>query len=130
MRTLKAVLSGLLVTSVLIFAGGWASRISLGAAVGGEYSSPTVPAALLALVYTGAAVIAGAYVATKINHSGDTITGFAIAQMFFGLGLIREFWLSGANWYTLVALLLIIPCALLGHGLALGSRQTHIPRAA
>jgi hypothetical protein len=118
MRTLKGVLSGFLVTSALILAGGWASGAFLGAAVGNEYASPTLPAALLALLYTAAAVVAGAYIASRIYDTGDTITGFTVAQLFFGFGLVREFWLTGSSWYTLTALILIIPCAMVGRGLA------------
>jgi hypothetical protein len=118
MRTIQGVLSGFLVTSALILAGGWASGALLGAAVGNEYASPTLPAALLALLYTAAAIVAGAYVAVRIHDTGDTITAFTIVQLFFGFGLVREFWLTGSSWYTLTALVLIIPCAIIGRRLA------------
>ncbi len=118
MRTLKGVLLGFVVTSALILAGGWAASAVLGAAVGSEYASPTLPAALLALLYTAAAIVAGAYIADRIQDTGETVTGFAVAQLFFGFGLIREFWLTGSSWYTLTAMVLVVPCAMIGRALA------------
>lgn len=129
MRTLQAVLMGFVVTSALILAAGWASGVLLGPAVGGEYTAPTLTAALLALGYSAAAIIAGAYSAAKIHDTGDTITGFVIAQLFFGFGFVREFWLTGSSWYTLAALLLIIPCSTIGRRLAHGSPHHGAPRA-
>src|SRR5207248_712355 len=118
MRTFKAVGSGFLVTTALILAGQWVCAGVLGSAVGGEYTAPTLVAASLALLYTAVAVVAGAYVATRINDAAETVTGFAVVQLFFGFGLVREFWLMGSSWYTLTALGLIIPCAMAGRGLA------------
>jgi hypothetical protein len=123
MRTLRAVLLGFLVTSMLVLAAAWASAVFLGSAAGGEYTSPTLSAALLTLLYTAAAVVAGAYLTTKIHDSGDAISGFIILQLFFGFGLVREFWLVGSSWYADVALALVIPCAIIGRQLARTSRR-------
>ena len=129
MRTLTAVLTGFLVTSALILAAESAAGVLLGPAVGGEYTAPTLAAALLALTYSAAAIIAGAYIVARIHDSADTITGFVIAQMFFGFGFVREFWLTGSSWYTVAALLLIIPCSTIGRRLARGSAHQRAPRA-
>jgi hypothetical protein len=118
MRTFKAVLSGFLVASALIFAARWAFGLLAAPAMGGEYYAQGLLPALLALVYTGAAIVAGAYVASRIHDSSETIGGFAVAQAFFGFGLIREFWSTGSSWYAAVAVLLVIPCALIGRALA------------
>jgi hypothetical protein len=117
MRTVTAVLMGFLVTSALIVGAGWASGVFLGPDVGGEYSDPTLVAALLALSYSAAAIIAGSYIADRIHETGETVAGFAVAQLFFGFGLIREFWLIGSSWYTLAAMLLVVPCAIIGRAL-------------
>lgn len=117
MRTLKAVFSGFLVASALILAGGWGYALFAAPAMRGEYFTTTPIAALLALLYTGAAIVAGAYVATRIHDSSETVSGFAVAQAFFGFGLIREFWTAG-SWYTATAVLLVIPCSLIGAALA------------
>ena len=117
MGTLKAVLSGFLVTSALVFPAGWAFGL-LATPVRGAYYAPSSLSAVLALVYMSAAIVAGAYVAARIQYSSETISGFAVAQAFFGLGLIREFWGGGSSRYTAVAVLLVIPCALVGWALA------------
>ena len=109
MRTFKAVLSGFLVATALILGAGWAF---------GSPAAPGLPTALLALVYTSASIVAGAYVACRIHDSSETISGFAVAQAFFGFGLIREFWNTGSSWYTAAAVLLVIPCALIGRAWA------------
>jgi hypothetical protein len=126
MRALKAVLSGFLVASALILAGGWGYTVLAAPAMRGEYYTTTPIAALLALLYTGASVVAGAYIATRIDDTSQTISGFSVAQLFFGFGLVREFWNTGSSWYTVSAVLLVIPCALIGRVLArrLGGNKT------
>lgn len=121
MRTFKAVLWGFLVASALILAAGWAY---------GLFAAPGLLAAMLALVYTSASIVAGAYVASRIHDSSETISGFAVAQAFFGFGLIREFWNTGSSWYTVAAVLLVIPCALLGRALARRSGRARMAGAA
>lgn len=118
MRTFKAVLSGFVVASALILAAGWAFGVLAASAMHGEYYAQGLLPKLLMLVYTSASIMAGAYVASRIHDSSETISGFAVAQTFFGFGLIREFWNAGSSWYTVVAVLLVIPCALIGRALA------------
>ncbi len=126
MRTLKAVLWGFLVATALILAGGWAATWLLGPAIRGEYYTRTLAAGFVALFYTGASIALGAYVATRIHDANETISGFIVAQAFFGFGLIREFWSTGSSWYTVTAVLLVIPGAIIGRSLArrLGSGRT------
>lgn len=118
MRTFKAVISGFLVASALILAAEWAFGVLAIPAMRGEYHTRGLLPTLLALVYTGASITAGAYVASRIHDSSETISGFAVAQAFFGFGLIRGFWKAGPSWYTVAAVLLVIPCALIGRALA------------
>lgn len=118
MRTFKAVVSGFLVTGALILAAGWAYGLLVAPAMRGAYFTPSLFTALLALAYTGASIMAGAYVACRIHDSPETVSGFAVAQAFFGVGLIREFWNTGSSWFTVAAVLLVIPCALIGLAVA------------
>jgi hypothetical protein len=124
MRTFKAVLSGFLVVSALILAAGWAHGLLVAPAMRGEYFTPSLFTALLALTYTGASIVAGAYVACRIHDSSKTVSGFAVVQAFFGVGFIREFWNTGSSWYTVAAVLLVIPCALIGRALVWRSGRT------
>ena len=118
MRTLKAILSGFLVATTLILVGEWAAKVLIMPAIGGEYFTRTLAGGLLAIFYTGAAITIGAWVAAGIHDTNETISGFIVAQAFFGLGLIREFWSAGSSWYTTTAVLLVIPCAIIGQILA------------
>jgi len=118
MRTLKAVLWGFLITTALILAGGWAATLLVAPGVDGDYYPATLAAGLLALFYTGASIAIGSYVATQIHDTNETISGFIVAQAFFGFGLIREFWSTGSSWYTVTAVLLVIPSTILGRSLA------------
>jgi hypothetical protein len=124
MRTFKAVVSGFLVASALILAAGWAYGLLVAPAMSSEYFTPSLFTALLALTYTGASIAAGAYVACTIHDSSETVSGFAVVQGFFGIGLIREFWNTGSSWYTVAAVLLVIPCTLIGRALAWRSGRT------
>ena len=130
MDTFKAVLSGFLVTSALMFVAGWAFGLLSAPTMGGEENTPSLLTAILALAYTSAAIAAGAYVASRIHDSSETISGFAVAQAFFGLGLIREFWSAGSSWPTAVAVLLVIPGALIGWALARRFGRTPVVEAA
>lgn len=118
MRTVTVVLSGCLVASALILAGEWGYALLAGPAIRGEYYVTTFAAALLALLLTGASVVVGAYVATRIQNTSETISGFAVFQVFFSFGLVREFWSTGFSWYRVIAVLIVIPCALIGRMLA------------
>jgi len=129
MRTFKAVVSGFLVASALILAAGWAYGLLVAPAMRGEYFTPSLFTALFALTYTGASIVAGAYVACRIHDSSETVSGFAVAQAFFGVGLIREFWNTGSSWYTVAAVLLVIPCVLIGRALAWRFGRTTMVRA-
>lgn len=129
MRILKAVLAGFLVASALILAGQWAFSLLAGTAVRGAYYVTSPMAALVALLYTGAAIVLGAYVAIRIQDSSQTMSGFVIAQAFFGFGLIREFWNSGSSWYGVAAVIIVIPCAIIGHQLARRFGRNRMVRA-
>jgi hypothetical protein len=124
MRTFKAVVSGFLIASALILAAGWAYGLLIAPAMRGENYTHGLLAALLALIYTSASMVAGAYVACRIHDSSETVSGFAVVQLFFGAGLIREFWNTGWSWYTVAAVLLVIPCTLIGRALAWRSGRT------
>jgi len=116
MKALKAVLYGFVAASALLLAGGWAFIALTGSAAGQR--NPTLATVLLALVGTGATIAVGAYVASRIDDSNETTSGYIVAQAFFGFGLIREFWSSGSSWYGVAAVLLVIPCAIIGRSLA------------
>jgi hypothetical protein len=118
MRTVRAVLSGFLVASLLILAGEWGYGMLGGPATSPERFAMTFPAALLWLLYTGASVVVGAGVATRMHDTAETFSAFSICQLFFGLGVISKFWGGDSEWYGIAAVLLVIPCAMIGRALA------------
>lgn len=118
MRTFSAALSGFLVASALMLAGEWGYSLLAKSPMRSEYFVTTFPAIMIALLYTGAALMFGAYVVAKLQDTSEAITGFLVIQAFFGFGLIREFWSDSSSWYSATAMLLIIPCAIIGRVLA------------
>jgi len=114
MRVIRAVLAGFLVTTALVVTGGWALGKIVAPAMRGEYYAPSAGAGVIALLYTAAAIVVGAYVTARLHNSSQTMSGFIVVQAFFGFGLIREFWSTGASWYTVTAIVLVIPCAIAG----------------
>lgn len=118
MRTFSAAVSGFLAASALMLAGEWGYSLVAKSPMQGEHYVATFPAIMIALLYTAAAVILGAYVVAKMQNTSEAITGFLVFQAFFGFGLIREFWSRNSSWYSATAMLLIIPCAIIGRALA------------
>lgn len=118
MRTFSAAASGFLVASALMLAGEWGYSLVAKSPMPSEPYLTTFPAIMIALLYTAAALTLGAYVVAKMQDTSEAITGFLVFQAFFGFGLIREFWSGGSSWYSATAMLLIIPCTIIGRVLA------------
>jgi hypothetical protein len=118
MLPLKAVLAGFTAATALVLAGGWAFTRLIKPAISGEYYTPTVTAAVIALLYTMIAIVIGSYVTARWHDSNGTASGFVVAELFFGFGLIREFWNRGSSWYSVTAVVMVIPCAVVGRALA------------
>ena len=110
MRSLIAVLSGLAVAGFLILVG----ELTL-ARVADLPTSLT--AIVIALCWTFIALALGALVAMRLSPLNGTLAGFIVGELFFGAGILHRFWHATA-WYNVVALLLVIPGALLGAWLA------------
>jgi uncharacterized membrane protein len=122
MRTLKAVIMGFIVASALILAGGWAFAALAAPEWHSPESVPTSITGIIGLLITGIAIVAGAYAATRVDDSNSTLSAFIVIQAFFGFGLVREFWSVGSSWYAVGAILLVIPCAMIGRTLAIRPR--------
>jgi hypothetical protein len=112
-----------------MFVAGWAFGLLTAPTMRGEENTPGLLTAIVALAYTSAVIAAGAYVASRIHDSSETISGFAVAQAFFGFGLIRAFWSGGSSWPTAAAVLLVIPSALIGWALARRLGRTRVVEA-
>ena len=114
MRTFIGVIAGFCLTSVLILAGEWGFTIFSPPGLQLGHTPLSFFVVLLSLLYVGITVIVGGYLAAIINDSQETIAGYSVFQLFFGVWFFRDFWTTGFAWYRPVVLFLIIPCAMLG----------------
>lgn len=110
MRTFIAVVSGLAVTAFLILVGD--SFLARAA------NDPTSVFALFeALFWTFIALTLGALVAMRISPMNETVAGFIVGELFFGSGFLHRFW-HATDWSNVLALLSVLPAALLGAWIA------------
>ena len=118
MKTLLAIFVGAATAAAFAFVAMWI--------MSGFTATPTLTSALhggpgTSLMITGLALVIGAFVAVKVHPSGETLSGYATVQLFFGPALIREFWLGDAPWYAVVAILIVLPLTFCGA--LLGARE-------
>ena len=53
----------------------------------------------------------------RLHNTRSALSVFIVLEMLLGAGMVAEFWSSAASWYDTVAVLFVIPCALLGASL-------------
>lgn len=113
-KTVMTALFGLLVASSVAIAGDW---LTMGLAGGGsvrDAATNPVVVLLIAFLWTAASVVLGGYVVARLHNTRGALSTFILLEMMLGAGMIAEFWSPAASWYNTLALLLVIPCALLG----------------
>jgi len=109
MRTLAAVIIGLIVSSLLFYLGDASfARVPIPGEAGTSRAIEVV-----ALLWTFASIAVGSLVTVRIRKSTEAVAGFIVAELFFGVGLLHQFW-HASTWYGAAAILLVIPAALLG----------------
>lgn len=115
MRTFIAVIGGIALTALLIFIGdtSFAGVPGTTAAEG----SVSGTAGFVALAWTFLALTLGAVLTGRVRQTKEAISGFIVGELFFGFGLLHQFWQAPA-WYSTIAMLLVIPAALLGYWIA------------
>jgi hypothetical protein len=111
-------LAGLLVASAVAIGGDWLTLELAGARFLRADSTGGLVLILIAFLWTAGSVVLGGFVVSRLGGTRATLSGFMILELFFGAGLVGEFWTPAVSWYDTVALLLVIPCALLGATLA------------
>ncbi|HEX9129876.1 MAG TPA: hypothetical protein VF850_12015 [Gemmatimonadaceae bacterium] len=117
MKTVLAALFGLLVSSVFAISGNWITIRIGGEGFLSEQSSYATMVVLITFLWTAASVVLGGYVAARLHNTRGAVSAYIVLELFFGAGMLAEFWSSGAAWYDTVAVLFVIPCALLGASL-------------
>ncbi len=117
MRTAYAVVAGLAVTGLMILCGDWiVGRLTDTTVVPG-YPGASRQTVILTLLWTSLSLIVGAVLAVRIKPTRETVAGFVVGELFFGAGLLHQFW-HAQTWFNFLALLIVIPAALLGTWLA------------
>ena len=117
MRTLIAVICGLVVTGLLIFFGDAVIAAATGTRVVAGYPGASHTATLAALIWSASPLVAGAAVAVRIRPTREALAGFIVGELFFGAGLLHQFW-HAQRWFNFLGLLLVIPAAMLGSRIA------------
>lgn len=115
MRSFIAVIAGIALTGLLVLIGdtsfaGVPSTTAAARSVSGS-------AAFVALAWTFLALTLGAVLTGRIRQTKEAISGFIVGELFFGFGILHQFWQAPA-WYSTIAMLLVIPAALLGYWIA------------
>jgi hypothetical protein len=130
MKTVLAALFGLAVSSLFAISGNWLTIRIGGEAFHGEQSSYATVVLLITFLWTAASVVLGGYVVARLHNTRGAVSAYIVLELLLGAGMLSEFWSSGAAWYDTVAVLLVIPCALLGASLLqprwLTGRARHI----
>lgn len=113
MRTFLAVVLGVAITGLLIFIGDASfARVTDTTIVPG-YAGTSHATEFVALAWTFVAISLGAIVTVRVRSTKEALSGFIVAELFFGVGLLHQFW-HAPGWYATIAMLLVIPGALLG----------------
>lgn len=112
MRTFIAVIAGLVLTGALVSFG----AMSFAALPGADHGSGSGP--FTALAWTLIAICLGAVLTVRVQRTAQAVAGFIVGELFFGVGLLHEFW-HAPTWYSALAILMVIPGALLGYWIAL-----------
>jgi hypothetical protein len=113
MRTFIAVVTGLAITGLLVFIGDSSFAHASDTTIIPGYAGTSRLTELIALMWTTFSIGIGAAVTIRIRNSKEAVAGFIVGELFFGAGLLHQFW-GARTWYTVVAVLLVVPGALLG----------------
>jgi hypothetical protein len=117
MKTVLAALFGLLVSNLFAIFGNWLAIRFGGEAFLSEQSSYATMVVLITFLWTAASVVLGGYVVARLHNTRGALSVFIVLELMLGAGMLAEFWSSAASWYDTVAVLFVIPCALLGASL-------------
>jgi hypothetical protein len=117
MKTVLAALLGVLVSNLFAISGNWLTIRFGGEGVLSEQSAYATMVVLITFLWTAASVVLGGYVVARLHNTRGAVSGYIVLELFFGAGMLAEFWSSAASWYDTVAVLFVIPCALLGASL-------------
>lgn len=113
MRTFIAVVLGLAVAGLLIFVGDASFAHVTDTTIVSGYAGTSHATEFVALLWTFISISLGAVVTMRVRHANEAMAGFIVGELFFGVGLLHQFW-HAPTWYSAVAVLLVIPASLVG----------------
>lgn len=113
MRTFIAVILGLAVAGLLIVAGDVSFANVTDTTIVPGYAGTSYSTEFVALLWTFVCIGLGGLVTFTVRRTKEAISGFIVGELFFGIGLLHQFW-HAPTWYSAVAMLLVIPAGLLG----------------
>lgn len=118
MKTFFAALIAVVVANLFAVTADWATVRLAGDRFLRDETGNGVVVLLYTFLWTAASVVLGGYVAARVQDTRRSVSAFIVLELFFGAGLIAEFWSPAARWTDTLALFLVIPCAILGAALA------------
>jgi len=124
MKTFLAALFGVIVANLFAVTADWATIRLAGDGLLRDQTTNGVVVMLFTFLWTAVSVVLGGYVVARVHDTRRSVSSFIVLELFFGAGLIAEFWSPAAGWVNALALLLVIPFAILGAALA--PRSAHV----
>jgi uncharacterized membrane protein len=118
LRTMFAAVAGVAIAGVVGVLGNWIIVRLSGDGFLLENSSRATTVVLVSFLLTGICIAFGGYLTAKFQNTRLAVSSFIVLELFFGAGMVGQFWREGSTWFTTVSILLVIPCALLGAALA------------
>ena len=116
LKTLLTAVLGLALSSAAGITGNWLTIKLIEEVFLREHSSATI-VLLTNFLWTAGSVVLGGYVVARVHCTRATLSAFVVLELFFGSGMVAEFWTSEASFLDALAVVLVIPCALLGAGM-------------
>jgi hypothetical protein len=117
MRTFIAVVLGLAVGGLLLFVGDASFAHVTDTRIVPGYAGTSHLTEFVALFWTFISISLGALVTVRVRPTTEAMAGFIVGELFFGVGLLHQFW-RAPTWYSAMAVVLVIPAALLGGWMA------------
>jgi hypothetical protein len=117
-KTFFAALFAVVVANLFAATADWATVRLAGGGFLRDQTTNGVVVLLFTFLWTAASVVLGGYVVARLHDTRSSVSAFIVLELFFGAGLIAEFWSPAASWFDTVVLLFVIPCAILGAALA------------
>lgn len=118
LKTLLAALVALIIANVAAICANWGTVWVAGGGFLRDQATNGVVVFLLMFLWTAASVVLGGYIVARFHDTRYAVGTFIVLELLFGAGLLAEFWTPAIGLLNTTALLLVIPCAILGVALA------------